>query len=146
MQNDDSIHDYRCAKKILHFSSRCIMGRYGWGQFWKSNPSAVNVSFSMAANTQWQDMGQHNCRPSTGRHLVKVYFDKPVQGRYVKIKVDAWERHISMRAGLIVASISESKFASQGIGRLSGAFVWTPKSNMEGMYTVNFKCKKWALR
>ena len=44
-------------------------------------------------------------------------------------------------AGLIVASISESKFASQGIGRLSGAFVWTPKSNMEGMYTVNFEAR-----
>ena len=111
------------------------------GRYEKVTQVQVNVSFSMAANTQWQDMGQHNCRPSTSRHRVKVYFDKPVQGRYVKIKVDAWERHISMRAGLIVASISESKFASQGIGRLSGAFVWTPKSNMEGMYTVNFEAR-----
>ena len=42
-------------------------------------------------------------------------------------------KDISMRAGLIVASISESRFASQGIGRLSGAFVWTPKSNMQGL-------------
>ena len=34
-------------------------------------------------------------------------------------------KHISMRAGLIVASISESRFASQGIGRLSGALLDT---------------------
>ena len=61
--NDDNQYMIIDARKKYYILGIVVMERYDWrNRAQKVTQVQVNVSFSMAANTQWQDMG-HNCKP-----------------------------------------------------------------------------------